>query len=125
MITRLTTAYMCTEFRTANYDIYFAANTAAVQPPSQYGLVACIDVLPCLHVPARELRTLVSLLRPGGVLALQQPLCENDSEFEQWEYKDSPVRVAFVRRRTLEFVSRQLRCDISFGPILQMKPERP
>lgn len=85
-----------------------------MQPPTVYGFAVCIDVLACLRQPGRDLRSLVSLLRPGGVLALQQTLCENDAEFEQWAYKDSAVRLCFVRRRTLELLSRQLRCDISF-----------
>lgn len=100
-------------FDVAEYDFHYSAAPQPLQSPAAYHFITCLDTFSCLRHPMRELRALQTVLRPGGVLALQQPLCEEDVRFEQWPYKDSAVRVLFVRRRTLEWVARQLRWEVS------------
>lgn len=90
-------------FEMANYDPFYANEPARLQ--QHYDFVCATEVIEhCCH-PAREWPLLLSLLKPGGYLALMTKLVIDPQAFSRWHYKNDRTHVSFFSQATFEFLA--------------------
>lgn len=90
---------------TALYDLFYAADSEAFQ--QQYDFVTATEVVEHLREPGYELERLVSLLRPGGILAIMTKLVEGQQAFTSWHYKNDKTHIAFFSEETFRWWATQ------------------
>jgi SAM-dependent methyltransferase len=96
----------------AVYDPYFAPDDAAFS--KAYDFITCTETVEHLHNPHDEFARLVSMLKPGGILAVMTIFQTDDERFEGWRYRQDPTHVVFYRPQTFEVIARQhgLTCEV-------------
>ena len=84
--------------RMAIYDpLFFPDDTVLAQ---QYDFVTCTEVVEHFHRPEKDFALLVSLIRPGGLLAIMTSLLHDEIDFRKWHYRRDPTHVCFYRQHT-------------------------
>lgn len=74
---------------------------------SPYDAVFATECLEHFHSPARDIRRITELLRPGGFLGIMTELWTDLDAFATWYYTRDPTHVAFYHSRSLEFIRRE------------------
>jgi SAM-dependent methyltransferase len=110
----------------ALYDPFFHPDP---EPLSQiYDFVTCTETAEHFHRPWQEFAKLMSLVRPGGWLAIMTCFQTDDARFRNWHYRKDPTHVVFYREKTLGHLaaSRGWRCEIPVKDValMQRPPER-
>jgi len=85
------------------FDPFFCPDGAALE--RQYDFVTCTEVFEHFHNPARELKLLDRLLRPGGLLAVMTCFQTDDAKFKEWHYRRDPTHVVFYKEETMRHVA--------------------
>lgn len=96
----------------AVYDPYFAPNTSALE--RTYDFVTCTEAIEHFYMPHREWRQLLSLVKPGGWLAIMTKLVIDADAFKSWHYKNDPTHVSFFSRETFRFLAERDGLDVDF-----------
>ena len=86
--------------RCDNYDPFFFPE--ALSPP--YDVITATECFEHFHHPEDELRKLVSMLNPSGLLALMTSRWSNDEKFMHWHYNRDPTHVIFMHERTISHI---------------------
>lgn len=99
-------------YRMSIYDPFYAADTVVLN--RQYDFVTCTEAIEHFHVPGREWRLLLDLVKPGGCLAIMTRLVEETDDFLQWYYKNDPTHVSFFSRGTFDYLAERdcLQCEL-------------
>lgn len=107
-------AAMCTAagFATSTYDPYYAPY--AERLTRQYDFVCCTEAIEHFYYPGREWQRLLSLLRPGGWLAIMTKLALDQAAFANWHYKQDPTHVSFFSRETFLWLAARDGLGIEF-----------
>lgn len=94
------------------YDPFFYPNVAPLS--KTYDFITCTETAEHFHHPAREFRSLIKLLKPGGYLGIMTSFQTDDSLFATWHYRRDPTHVVFYRPETFSLLARQnnLDCEI-------------
>jgi SAM-dependent methyltransferase len=71
----------------------------------QYDFITSTEVFEHFHDPAREIPYILSLIRPGGWLAVMTEMIPPDIEFEKWHYICEPSHVCFYHDRTMHWIA--------------------
>lgn len=66
-----------------------------------YDFVTCTEAAEHFHRPAEEFDRLMSLVRPGGWLAIMTCFQTDDALFAGWHYRRDPTHVVFYREETM------------------------
>lgn len=77
------------------YDPFFHPQLEALKV--RYDFITCTEVVEHFHQPAREFARLATMLKPGGLLAIQTCLQTDDARFARWNYRRDPTHVVFYR----------------------------
>ncbi|MDF1821151.1 MAG: class I SAM-dependent methyltransferase [Alcanivoracaceae bacterium] len=93
--------------RVALYDPLYQPGKDVLE--SRYDFVTCTEVVEHFHQPARDWQQLVSLLRPGGWLAVMTCWREAGADFGGWHYRRDPTHVSFYSMATLEWLAHHYR----------------
>lgn len=93
----------------ALYDPFFHPDPLALA--RTYDFVTCTEAVEHFHRPAEEFDRLVSLVRPGGWLAIMTCFQTDDALFADWHYRRDPTHVAFYREETLRHVAAARGCS--------------
>ncbi|MDO6823857.1 class I SAM-dependent methyltransferase [Marinobacter sp. 1_MG-2023] len=88
------------------YDPFFYPSQAALG--RQYDFITCTEVVEHLHRPAKVLRQLDGLLKPGGWLGVMTCFQTCDERFDNWHYRRDPTHVVFYREKTLAQIADHL-----------------
>ena len=107
----------------SNYDPFYADIPALLQ--RQYHFVTATEVIEHCHRPAREWPLLLSLLKPGGTLALMTKLVIDADAFSRWHYKNDRTHVSFFSRATFDFLAQRDGLNVEFignDVIMMQKP---
>ena len=83
----------------ALYDPFFHPDPEPLA--RTYDFVTCTEAAEHFHHPAEEFERLVSLVRPGGWLAVMTCFQTDDALFAGWHYRREPTHVVFYREETL------------------------
>lgn len=89
--------------RMAVYDPLFSPDVTALA--RHYDFVTCTEVVEHFHQPAKEFELLVSLVRPGGVLAIMTSMLHDRIDFHSWHYRRDPTHVCFYRQQTFLWIA--------------------
>lgn len=92
-------------YTVAVYDPFFAPDLAPLA--QMYDAITCCEVAEHFHRPAEELDRLLTMLQPGGILAVMTEFQTEDARFANWYYRQDPTHVVFYRESTW----RQLAAD--------------
>lgn len=85
-----------------DYDPLFADRP--LRPP--YDFVISTECFEHFHRPSRELRRILSLLRPGGLLGIMTERWTTPEAFADWYYTRDPTHVSFYHANSFEFMCR-------------------
>ncbi len=87
------------------YDPFFHPDPRALE--TRYDFITCTEVVEHFHQPAREFARLATMLKPGGLLAIQTCLQTNDARFARWNYRRDPTHVVFYREASFLRIARR------------------
>jgi hypothetical protein len=87
------------------YDPFYADEPAALE--GRYDFISATEVVEHLREPGLELERLVSLLNPGGILAIMTKLVASQVAFASWHYINDKTHIAFFSQETFEWLSRR------------------
>jgi SAM-dependent methyltransferase len=87
------------------YDPFFHPDPRALE--ARYDFITCTEVVEHFHEPAREFARLATMLKPGGLLAIQTCLQTNDARFARWNYRRDPTHVVFYREASFLRIARR------------------
>ena len=93
-----------------NYDPFFFPE--GVSPP--YDVITATECFEHFHHPENELKKLVSMLKPGGLLALMTSRWSNAEKFMHWHYNRDPTHVIFMHKKTTLFIEENFGLDSIF-----------
>lgn len=96
----------------ALYDIFYFPDTQALQ--QRYDFITCTEAIEHFCQPSNEWQQLLSMLKPGGYLALMTKLVIDKAAFSQWHYKNDQTHVSFFSRATFEYLAHQHRFQLTF-----------
>ena len=100
------------------YDPFYAPDTSVLN--RQYDFVTCTEAIEHFHVPGREWRLLLKLVKPGGLLAIMTRLVTESGDFLQWHYKNDPSHVSFFSPQTFRYLAKRdrLKCELIGNDII-------
>lgn len=90
-------------FRVATYDPFFAPDSENLK--QQYDFVTATEVIEHLFHPNDEIDQLISLIRPGGLLAVMTEVRDPEIAFGEWHYPRDPTHVAFYDELTMHWIA--------------------
>ncbi len=93
------------------YDPWFAPE----KPIGPYDCITCTEVAEHMKNPRNELRSIVLLLKTGGVFSAMTQFPPGDEEkFLRWHYRFDPTHVAFYSPETFAYCSRMFRMRMEY-----------
>ena len=106
---------------TVLYDPFYAPDRTVLTHPRDF--ITCSETAEHFHDPAGEFERLVSLLRPGGWLAVMTCFQNDDTRFADWHYRRDPTHVVFYRAETFLHIARThgLACEIPRKDVVLMQ----
>ena len=96
-----------------NFDLYFC-NEPEVLKSHHYDVVTSTEVVEHFKEPQKNWELLISLVKPGGILAIMTEFYHRDIDYRKWWYKNDPTHVIFYTRETMNFVAQKNKLDIIF-----------
>lgn len=105
----------------ALYDPFFRPDPRPLR--QAYDFVTCTEAAEHFHRPAEEFERLMSLVRPGGWLAIMTCFQTDDALFRSWRYRNDPTHVVFYREETMRHLSaaRGWLCEIPQKDVALMR----
>jgi len=85
-----------------NYDPVFSADFSLLE--KQFDVVTSTEVVEHFKVPAHDWKVLVSVVKPGGFLAIMTQFLKEDIDYNKWWYKNDPTHVVFYSQKTFSFL---------------------
>ena len=85
-----------------------------VYPVRSYDLVISTEVFEHFRDVRTELERVISLIKPGGFLAIMTSFHDPISNFEEWWYHSDPTHISFFSMKTFDWISGRYGLDIIF-----------
>jgi SAM-dependent methyltransferase len=89
------------------YDPFFYDDRSVLA--RSYDFVSCSEVIEHCYDPRQVLRTLLSLVRPGGLVGIMTQWVISQERFRRWRYIDDETHVCFFSPETWQWVAADLR----------------
>lgn len=93
------------------YDPFFAPNSAVLKG-IEYDYIFSCEVFEHLQYPAKIIKQLLGLLKPGGELILMTLLYTPDKDFSKWAYVRDPTHIFIFTAETFHFIAEKY--DLKF-----------
>lgn len=93
-------------YRAVGYDPLFAPDTDLSEP---FDAILAVEVFEHFAAPAREIKRITSLLRPGGRLIIHTLLHRGPNSFGDWWYARDLTHVTFYSLRTMRWIADKFR----------------
>ncbi len=87
----------------ALYDPFFFPCPTPLE--RSYEFVTCTETAEHFHRPAEEFDRLMSMVLPGGWLAIMTCFQTDDDRFKNWRYRMDPTHVVFYREATFRYIA--------------------
>jgi len=87
----------------AVWDPFFAKDDAVLL--EQYDFICCSEAIEHFVNPAQEWSLWLSLLKPGGILAIMTKRYSSAEAFVYWHYKNEPTHVSFFSEHTFAYLA--------------------
>lgn len=85
------------------YDPYFVQDDSVLS--RQYDFITCTEAMEHFYEPCKDWLLLLSLLKPGGWLAIMTRLTNDVESFTQWDYRNDLTHVSFFSRQTFRYLA--------------------
>lgn len=92
----------CEGFTVEDYDPLFFDRPLN----SPYDFIFSTECFEHFENPSAEIRRVVSLLKPGGILTVMTELWHEKTDFKSWYYVTDPTHVSFYSQRSLDYICR-------------------
>ncbi len=93
-------------FKTTHYDPYYHPNQSYLN--NTYDLITTTEVFEHLSNPEMVFKTLVSLLKQDGILAIMTSFRPNDNdEFLSWWYRRDATHIGFFTLKSFEHLAKK------------------
>lgn len=76
-----------------------------------YDVVTCTEVVEHFYDPQKSWNQLMSLVKPGGVLAIMTQLMTEETDYQKWWYKNDPTHVVFYSEKTMDYFKKTFHCQ--------------
>tara|TARA_Y100001963_G_scaffold152862_1_gene238475 strand:- start:5558 stop:6208 length:651 start_codon:yes stop_codon:yes gene_type:complete len=96
----------------AVWDPYFAPDATVLQ--QQYHFICCSEAIEHFVNPAQEWVLWLSLLKPGGTLAIMTKRYTTLEAFTGWHYKLDPTHVSFFSENTFRYLADRDNFELDF-----------
>ncbi len=95
---------MCREagYDAYGYDPYFAKE---LPPKEHFDVISAVEVWEHFRNPVAEICKLLTLLAPGGLLAVRTLLHGGEEEFPTWWYNKDDTHLVFYSSRTMNWIA--------------------
>ena len=90
-------------FPTEYYDPFFFANEKLLN--KKFDFVTCTEAIEHFHTPHKEWQVLLSMLKPGGILAIMTKRVVSKQRFAGWHYKNDKTHVSFFSNSTFTWLA--------------------
>ncbi|MGZ3769905.1 MAG: class I SAM-dependent methyltransferase [Bdellovibrio sp.] len=102
------TAYLSTllnkkGYNVSNFDPFYFPDTDTLR--KTYNLVTSTEVWEHFHNPAEELKKIIKLLKPGGVLGVMTSAHHGPAVFSDWYYRRDMTHVTFFSEKTMKWIA--------------------
>ncbi|MCK5666833.1 MAG: class I SAM-dependent methyltransferase [Thiotrichaceae bacterium] len=94
------------------YDLYYADNKDVFN--SQYDFISATEVIEHIKNPAQEIKRLLSIIKPDGVLGLMTKLVIDRESFKNWHYKNDITHICFYSKKTFMWIANKYQLSVSF-----------
>ena len=88
------------------YDLFYAPEKHVLE--KKFDFIVTTEVVEHLSKPLEVFEKLLSMLLPGGMLAVMTRLHDDSIDFKGWHYKNDPTHISFFSVETFEWLSNQL-----------------
>ncbi len=102
---------MCKEagYEAFGYDPYFQKE---LPNSSKFDIITSVEVFEHFRTPASEIQRLISLLKPGGMLAIRTLLHHGEGDFICWWYAVDNTHISFYSRQTFLWIAENFQLKI-------------
>ena len=103
------------------YDPFYCPDTSVFS--KRYHFIVATEAIEHFHLPHQEWRAWMTMLKPGGWLAIMTKRVLNKQRFTQWHYKNDPTHVSFFSDNTFAWLANQhdLELDIHSSDVVFMR----
>lgn len=88
------------------YDPFYAPQKSVLE--NKFDFIVTTEVVEHLSQPLTVFKKLLSMLNPGGMIAVMTRLHDDSIDFKGWHYKNDPTHISFFSVRTFDWLSREL-----------------
>ena len=85
------------------YDKYYAPRPEVFE--KHYDFITATEVVEHLRQPGRDLKRLIDLLNPGGLLGVMTRSRPAPECFEAWYYRNDPTHIGFFSQTTFRWIA--------------------
>ena len=88
------------------YDLFYQPDESVLE--KEFDFIVTTEVVEHLSQPLEVFKKLLSMLKPGGMLAVMTRLHNDSIYFKGWHYKNDPTHIGFFSVETFEWLSDHL-----------------
>ncbi|MCB1025151.1 MAG: class I SAM-dependent methyltransferase [Acidobacteria bacterium] len=88
------------------YDSFYETERKVLE--RSYDFIVSTEVLEHLSQPLSELQKLLSILKPGGIIAIMTLPFDSSIDFSGWHYKNDPTHICFYSAETFDWLAAHL-----------------
>lgn len=92
-------------FQAKQYDLYFSSDKEVFEHTYDY-IFAC-EVVEHFKRPFKEFNLFKSLLKPKGHLIIMTDIYDDNTDFENWYYRNDPTHIFIYRKETFQYLKDQ------------------
>lgn len=97
------------------YDPYYYPDQASLD--LSYDYIILSEVAEHFYEPGKEFRKLRSMMRPGASIYIKTSLISEDTDFQNWSYKNDDTHVFFYSEESFAWLVKHLDFDrVDFYP---------
>lgn len=99
-------------FNACGYDPHFSQEFPA---EGRFDVISAIEVWEHFRSPATEIRSLLSYLAPGGLLAVRTLLHKGARNISSWWYISDNTHLSFYSQRTMNWIAENFQLESAFS----------
>jgi len=103
------------QFLVSNFDPTYANDSSLLE--RNWDFIVSTEVFEHLHTPSENIKMLIEVLNPGGVLAIMtlmitDKLIQAPDQFLKWFYRNDPTHVGFFHKDSFEYLAKTYNLEL-------------
>ena len=95
-----------------NYDPFFYPEQTVFK--HKYDFIVSTETFEHLYQPMKEMKLLLTCLKPGGYICVMTQFLNNKDNFESWYYHRDPSHVGFFNQHSFQYLAKALGLIVYF-----------